>query len=122
MGPTTFGSGFTTFATAGTGDAFGVLGLEQQIFTPVGYTSGSALTTTETYTNQTLTSLGITPGTYTWTWGSGADADSFTLQIGPAAAAVPEPSTAIVAVFGAVAFIAYGWTRHRRGHRRQAAA
>ena len=36
--------------------------------------------------------------------------------------AVPEPSTAIVAVFGTVAFIAYGWSRHRRAQRRQAAA
>jgi hypothetical protein len=36
--------------------------------------------------------------------------------------AVPEPSTAIVAVFGAVAFVAYGWSRHRREQRRQAAA
>jgi hypothetical protein len=39
-----------------------------------------------------------------------------------ATAAVPEPSTAIVACFGAVAFIAYGWSRHRRAQRRQAAA
>ena len=35
---------------------------------------------------------------------------------------VPEPSTAVVAVIGAVAFIAYGWSRHRREQRRQAAA
>jgi hypothetical protein len=34
----------------------------------------------------------------------------------------PEPSTAIVAVFGTVAFLAYGWSRHRRAQRRQAAA
>jgi hypothetical protein len=34
----------------------------------------------------------------------------------------PEPSTAIVAAFGAVAFSAYGWSRHRRAQRRQAAA
>ena len=32
--------------------------------------------------------------------------------------AIPEPSTAIAAMFGAVAFIAYGWSRHRREHRR----
>jgi hypothetical protein len=37
-------------------------------------------------------------------------------------AVVPEPSTAIVVVFGAVAFLAYGWSRHRRDQRRQAAA
>jgi hypothetical protein len=35
---------------------------------------------------------------------------------------VPEPSTAIVAVFGAVALSAYGWSRHRRAQRRQATA
>jgi hypothetical protein len=37
-------------------------------------------------------------------------------------AVVPEPSTAIVAVFGAMAFLAYGWSRHRREQRRLAAA
>jgi hypothetical protein len=37
-------------------------------------------------------------------------------------AAVPEASTATVAVFGAVACLAYGWSRHRREQRRQAAA
>jgi uncharacterized protein DUF4082/PEP-CTERM motif-containing protein len=36
--------------------------------------------------------------------------------------AVPEPSTAVVAVLGAVAFLAYGWSRNRRHQRRQAAA
>jgi hypothetical protein len=44
-----------------------------------------------------------------------------TLTIDPPAAA-PEPSTALVAVFGAAAFIAYGWSRQRRDQRRQAAA
>jgi hypothetical protein len=36
-------------------------------------------------------------------------------------AANPEPSTAIVAGFGAVAFIAYGWSRRRRTQQRQRA-
>jgi hypothetical protein len=35
------------------------------------------------------------------------------------ATVVPEPSTAIVAAFGAVAFIAYGWSRYRRGQRQR---
>jgi hypothetical protein len=47
---------------------------------------------------------------------------NFTLSGTPISAAVPEPSTALVAVVGAVAFLAYGWSRHRREHRRQAAA
>jgi hypothetical protein len=38
------------------------------------------------------------------------------------AAAVPEPSTLGVGAFGAVSLIAYGWSRHRRAERRQAAA
>jgi hypothetical protein len=42
--------------------------------------------------------------------------------ISPVLTVAPEPSTAIVAVFGAVAFIAYGWSRHRRQQSRQAAA
>jgi hypothetical protein len=41
--------------------------------------------------------------------------------IATTASPVPEPSTAIVAVCGTVAFIAYGWSRHRRAQRRQAA-
>ena len=36
------------------------------------------------------------------------------------AAAVPEPSTAVLAVFGALSVIAYGWSRHRREQPRQA--
>jgi hypothetical protein len=47
--------------------------------------------------------------------------ETFTLKLDPSVPSVPEPSTALVAVFGAVAFIAYGWSRHHREQRRQAA-
>jgi hypothetical protein len=56
---------------------------------PPSYMSGSLLSDTSTYDNQTFVSLGVTPGTYEWTWGSGADADSFTLDV----PAVPEPAS-----------------------------
>src|SRR5262249_32172387 len=42
--------------------------------------------------------------------------------IASTAATVPEPSTAVVAVLGAVTFLACGWSRHHRAQRRQAAA
>jgi hypothetical protein len=38
------------------------------------------------------------------------------------ASAVPEPSTAILAVFAAVSGVAYGWARKRHKYRRQGAA
>jgi len=49
-------------------------------------------------------------------------ASPYTIGTAQTTSAVPEPSTAIGAVFGAVAFIAYGWSRHRREQRQQGAA
>ncbi len=65
------------------------------MFVPIGYSSGTALSATDTYSGQTLVSLGLTAGTYTWTWGTGADADSLTVNIG--VASVPEPSSLALA-------------------------
>jgi hypothetical protein len=42
-----------------------------------GYVSGTPLSDTTIYFNQTFNTLGVTPGTYVWTWAS----DSFTLRI-----------------------------------------
>jgi hypothetical protein len=48
---------------------------------------------------------------------------NFTLPSASPVAAVPEPSSAVLASIGAiVAVLAYGWSRHRRVQRRQAAA
>jgi PEP-CTERM motif len=44
------------------------------------------------------------------------------LTVPASTTAVPEPSTAVVAVFGATALIGYGWSRHRQAQRRQAVA
>jgi hypothetical protein len=46
--------------------------------------------------------------------------NEFRILVSPAA--VPEPSTLGMAASGAVAFIAYGWSRHRSARRRQVAA
>ncbi len=102
-GPTNFGSGGITVASSGSGDTVGITSSGGLLGVPLGYVSGNPLSDTSTYDNQTLASLGVTPGTYTWTWGSGANADSFTLTV------APEPSTllllalplGLLALFGA---------------------
>ncbi len=119
-GPSSFGSGVFTFASSGSGDLFGAYyeASGSILEVPKGYVSGSILSGTATFAHKTLSELGLTNGTYTFNLPN----DSLTVQIGPAATAVPEPSTAIVAAFGAAAFITYGWSRRSREQRRQAAA
>jgi hypothetical protein len=77
--PTSFGSGYTA-PTSFTGDAFGIQNgsLGKDIIVPIGYTSGSPLSGTATFANKTISSMGLTPGTYLYDWGS----DSIRLQIG----------------------------------------
>ena len=55
-------------------------GHESFLLVPVGYVSGTALSSSATYNNLTLGAPVVTPGNYVWTWGDGAD-QSFTLQI-----------------------------------------
>jgi hypothetical protein len=107
-GPTSFGtSGFNFDANLGTGNIFGFTRIGDgsccRVIVPTGYVSGSQLSGTSTYTNKTISSMALTPGTYVWTWGSGASADSFTLNIG---IIVPEPSTFGLAGLGLLALIA----------------
>jgi hypothetical protein len=90
-GPFGFGSGpALTYASTGGGDAVGLFA--DSLYVPEGYVSGSALADSSTYDNQTLSSLGLTPGVYVYTFGSGADADRFTVDI----LAVPEPASALL--------------------------
>ncbi len=58
---------------------------------PTGYVSGAALSDSATWNNATISSLGLTPGTYTWAWGNGATADSFVIDV--EAPRVPEPAS-----------------------------
>jgi hypothetical protein len=63
---------------------------------------------------------GATNNTTDWSTSSPAMGGTDPWVIATAASTVvPEPSTAIVAVFGAVAFLAYGWSRYRRGQRQR---
>jgi hypothetical protein len=94
-GPTSFGSGSSEGADSGSGDPVGILA-GAGLVTPQEYLSGSALSSTATWANQTFTSLGVTAGSYTWSWGSGTHSDFFSLDIIEGAAVVPEPSSILL--------------------------
>jgi hypothetical protein len=103
-GPTSFGSGGGFPAFSGTGDHVGIDETTQILFLPQNYVSGDPLTSSATWSFQTLASLGVTPGTYKWTWGTGAD-QSFTLDV---VATAPDTgstlgllSLSLIALFGA---------------------
>ena len=105
-GSGSFGAGSIITASSGTGDYVGIIsnGSSSQLYLPVSYVSGSSITSSSTYNNNTISGLGLTLGTYNWSWGSGATAGTAQLTIGT----VPEPSTYALgaiatAVLGAVA-------------------
>jgi hypothetical protein len=89
-GPASFGPDVDPFtlATSGTGDVVGII-TDAGIYLSTDYVSGSALSGTATWADQTLSGLGMTPGDYVWTWGTGATADSFDVVIN----GVPEPAS-----------------------------
>ena len=95
-GPTSFGTGGMTPASSGSGLAVGIDGLSGSLFVPLDYIGGDIPVSTDTWSSQSLSSLGLTRGTYTWTWGSGEGADSFTVNV------LPEPaSLSLLALAGA---------------------
>ena len=85
-GPSTIGPGGQTLPSSGSGNLFGIS--SGVVTVPQGYTSGTSLSGSATFNSATLSSLGITPGTYVWTWGTGPTADSLTLNAG-----TPEPGS-----------------------------
>ena len=89
--PTNFGSGGGGGADSSTGDAFGVIfqgAPPYQLAVPNGYTSGSQITGTQTFTGQTFTTLGLVEGTYTYIWSGG----SFDIVIGGTPGPTPTPT------------------------------
>ncbi len=121
IGPITWGAGGPTnglYASTATGDTVGIYGsqpLGPSVTVPAGYVSGASLTATDTFTGQTVASLGLIPGTYTYTWGSGPTADFFTVNV--VGAAVPESTPILLALTGGVVVLAYG--RFGRGKTRK---
>ena len=107
--------GCTTTSTT-TGNPLGIWGNTSvygntALFLPQGYVSGATLSATATWDGQTLSTLGLNPGTYVYTWGSGPTADSLTVDV-VSPQAVPEPTTLWVALIGGVAIFAH--CRHGR--------
>ncbi|KDB52812.1 hypothetical protein X805_15460 [Sphaerotilus natans subsp. natans DSM 6575] len=90
QGPASFGTGGFVFGDTFSGSPVLLRAYANQIDLPTDYVSGSALSFTGTWLNDSFSTLGMTPGTYTWTWGTGAMADSLTLNIN---APVPEPES-----------------------------
>jgi hypothetical protein len=84
--PTTFLSGTQTGGpSATTGSMFGILtggASGRTIVVPDGYVSGTTISGSTTYANQTIAGMGLSGGTYTWSWGSGPNASSLTMTIG----------------------------------------
>jgi hypothetical protein len=111
-GPASFGTGFSDeFPTSGSGDIFGVSGGTAVIALPSGYTSGTSLSATDTYTGKTIAGLGLIPGTYTYTWGTRDSDHTLTVNIiGPA----PEPASLAIWGLGALGCAVGGAWRRRK--------
>jgi hypothetical protein len=112
-GPTSFGPGTgggATYTSTTSGLGLAINGILHALLVPSGYVSGTVLTSTSTFVGNTLTGLGLTPGTYTWTWGTGDHAGSFEIEIGatPLPAALPLFATGI----GGLGLL--GWRRKRK--------
>jgi hypothetical protein len=96
--PSNFGTGGGFPPTSASGDIFGCFypgGPPHQLAVPVGYTSGTNISSTMTFNGQTFSSMGLVPGTYTYTWGSGVNADSINVVVG-GAGVTPTPTTTSV--------------------------
>ena len=102
-GPSSIGPGVPSKPAFRSGDMFGI-SFVGGLIVPIGYTSGSPLSGSSTYTGETFASIGLTPGTYVWSWGSGSSADSLTLNI-------PEPSAVL---FLATGLAGLAWRNRRR--------
>jgi hypothetical protein len=104
-GPMDFGSGDGALPNAAIGDFVGISGVGLELFVPLNYISGAALSDSMTFNSATFATLGVTPGTYVWSWGTGLPNQNFTLIIG--AAGVPDGgSTVSLLGFGLLGLVA----------------
>ena len=89
--PSNFGTGGGAAPTSTSGDIFGIVYDSTPpylLVVPTGYTTGTNISSTQTFTGQTFTSLGLTVGTYTYTWSGG----SIDVVVGGTPGATPTPT------------------------------
>lgn len=104
IGPAGFGTGANILsASSFAGDAVGIIyDFQGSFLAPLDYISGAPLSATMTFANQTLSSIGLTIGTYVYTLPN----DTLTLYIGTQVpgSTVPEPASwaMLIAGFGLV--------------------
>ena len=88
----TFGSNISKFATIFSGDSFGINILDNEIYVPSGYTTGSAISGSMQINSTTLDQAGFLSGTYTYSWGSGGSADSIIINAVASVTPTPTPT------------------------------
>jgi hypothetical protein len=113
-GPTSWGSGSQTNASSTTGTYFGMTRQFDFLVLSNNYISGSPISGTATWTGETLSGLGLNPGTYVYE--AGSVPQTITIEVGQAAA--PEPATLWFALIGGAGFVAYGRFARRRNQPR----
>jgi MYXO-CTERM domain-containing protein len=111
-GPSSWGAVGGSGASSGSGNLFGAFGLFGELLLPQGYTSGTNLSATDTYSGTTLAGLGFSPipATYTYTWGTGGPTHTLTLDIGT----TPEPASLAIWSLSALGLAVGGAWRRRK--------
>lgn len=81
--PTSFGAGGSGAIGASSGSIFGILpgGFGRLLIVPSGYASGSFISGSTTYSNTTISGMGLNSGTYTWSWGTGGNVSTMVMTI-----------------------------------------
>jgi hypothetical protein len=89
--PSNFGTGGGGGSSSSTGDVFGVTtqgAPPYLLIVPTGFISGGNISSSQTFSGQTLSSLGLTVGTYTYIWSGG----SFDVVVSGVAGPTPTPT------------------------------